>query len=92
MSQIVENKDSKDGLISLKVKSQDSQEQVVFKIKRNTPLQKLMEKYCERLGIANISLATFLFEGERIFARNTPEQLSMRDNDVIEVQVNQVGG
>ena len=87
-----EIKDSKEGLINIKVKSQDSQEQIVFKIKKSTPLQKLMEKYCERLGIANINLVTFLFEGERIFARNTPQQLSMQDNDTIEVSVNQAGG
>ena len=79
-------------MIHLKVKSQTQQEEVHFKIKRNTPLKKLMEKYAERIGVANIATMTFLFEGERVYPTNTPEQLSMQDNDTIEVAVNQIGG
>ena len=33
----------------------------------------------------------FLFDGERINERQTPQDLDMEDNDVIDVMVEQVG-
>lgn len=79
-------------MIHIKVKSQTQQDEVHFKIKRNTPLRKLMEKYAERVGATSIATLTFLFEGERVMPDNTPAQLSMQDNDTLEVAVTQIGG
>ena len=44
--------DKKDDHINLRVVSQDSNE-VFFKIKRTTPLRKLMDAYCARNSLAN---------------------------------------
>lgn len=44
--------EKKDDHINLRVVSQDSNE-VFFKIKRTTPLRKLMDAYCARNSLAN---------------------------------------
>ena len=69
--------------VTLKVKSQD-QDEIHFKIKRNMPLKKLMEKYCERINIT-MNSANFIFEGEKICSYHTPNDLNMRNNDEITV-------
>jgi small ubiquitin-related modifier len=78
-------------IIHLKVKSNDHEE-IFFKIKKVTPLKKLMEKYCERMGLSNLNNVRFLFDGERIVPSNTPSQLNMQNGDEIDVYVEQHGG
>ena len=80
-----------DDTIHLKVKSQENDE-VFFKIKRSTQLSKLMQKYCERQGITNMQNVRFLYDGERILEKNTPNDLNMQSGDEIDVVVEQVGG
>ncbi|KAJ3056446.1 Small ubiquitin- modifier 1 [Rhizophlyctis rosea] len=76
-------------LISLKVTSQDNE--IFFKIKTKTPLKKLMQTYCERQG-KQIDQVRFLFDGQRIQAEQTPDELGMEDGDSIEVMTEQLGG
>ena len=76
--------------INLKVMGQDSSE-VHFKIKRTTPLRKLKQAYCERQGVPMNSLR-FMFDGHRIGDDQTPKELDMDDDDVIEVFQEQTGG
>eukprot|EP00033_Pygsuia_biforma_P000844 GCRY01000982.1.p1 GENE.GCRY01000982.1~~GCRY01000982.1.p1 ORF type:complete len:120 (-),score=10.74 GCRY01000982.1:38-397(-) len=76
--------------LNLKVVSSDGNE-VFFKIKRVTPLNKLMKAYCQRVGVEFESVR-FLFDGERITADKTPNDYDMEDNDEIEVHVAQIGG
>ncbi|XP_036038007.1 small ubiquitin-related modifier 2-like isoform X2 [Onychomys torridus] len=57
--------------INLKVEEQDGSV-VQFKIKRHTPLSKLMKAYCER--------------------QDTPAQLEMKDEDMIDMFQQQTGG
>ena len=78
-------------IIHLKVKSNEHEE-IFFKIKKVTPLKKLMEKYCERMGISNLNNVRFLFDGERIIPSNTPAQLNMQNGDEIDVYIEQHGG
>ena len=78
-------------IILIKVKSQDNEE-IHFKIKRNTPLKKLMERYCERNGLMNINAVSFLYEGEKVFTSSTPENLGMNDGDELGVAIAQKGG
>jgi small ubiquitin-related modifier len=86
-----------DDTIHLKVKSQENDE-VFFKIKRSTQLGKLMQKYCERQGvdfsdqISNMQNVRFLYDGERLLEKNTPNDLNMQSGDEIDVVVEQVGG
>ncbi|KAG0335107.1 dolichyl-phosphate-mannose-protein mannosyltransferase pmt3 [Podila humilis] len=76
--------------INLKVVGAD-QTEVFFKIKRSTQLKKLMEAYCERQG-KSVASVRFLYDGERIQATNTPNELEMDDGDSIDVMVEQIGG
>ena len=78
-------------IIHLKVKSSDHEE-IFFKIKKVTPLKKLMEKYCQRMGLSSLNNVRFLFDGERIVPSNTPLQLNMQNGDEIDVYVEQHGG
>jgi len=76
--------------ISLKVVDQDGNE-VYFKIKRQTPLRKLIDAYCQRQA-KNPSAIRFLYDGERIQPEQTPEELHMEDNDIIDAVLQQTGG
>ncbi|XP_018089687.1 small ubiquitin-related modifier 1-A isoform X1 [Xenopus laevis] len=84
--------DKKDGgdYIKLKVIGQDSSE-IHFKVKMTTHLKKLKESYCQRQGVPMNSLR-FLFEGQRISDHQTPKELGMEEEDVIEVYQEQTGG
>ncbi|KAG7215709.1 hypothetical protein INR49_022066 [Caranx melampygus] len=76
--------DKKDGeYIKLKVIGQDSSE-IHFKVKMTTHLKKLKESYSQRQGVPASTLR-FLFEGQRIADNQTPKELGMEDEDVIEV-------
>ncbi|CAN8273760.1 unnamed protein product [Cochlearia groenlandica] len=79
-----------DGHINLKVKGQDGNE-VFFRIKRVTQLKKLMNAYCDRQSVDMGSIA-FLFDGRRLRAEQTPDELEMEDGDEIDAMLHQTGG
>ena len=64
---------------------------VQFKIKRSTPLGKLMKIYCKRLG-QPLEAVRFLFDGCRISSTDTAVSLGLKENDVIDALIQQVGG
>ncbi|KAL6538445.1 Small ubiquitin-related modifier 1 [Orobanche gracilis] len=76
--------------INLKVKGQDGNE-VFFRIKRTTQLKKLMNAYCDRQSVDFASIA-FLFDGRRLRAEQTPDELEMEDGDEIDAMLHQTGG
>jgi small ubiquitin-related modifier len=76
--------------VSLKVVNADGAE-VFFKIKRATPLRKLMDAYCKKQGIARTSVR-FLYDGAPIDEHKSPDELEMEDDDVIDAMVEQTGG
>lgn len=82
--------DDPPGLISVKAVSQDGNE-VHFKIKKKTPLKKLMDAYCLRFSVPRSSVR-FLLDGERINDESTAEQLEMEDEDIIDIVMEQTGG
>jgi Ubiquitin-2 like Rad60 SUMO-like len=59
------------GHISLRVVSQDGGE-VFFKIRRSTPLRKLITTYCQRKSV-NPDSIRFLYDGQRLRPEQTPE-------------------
>uniref|UniRef100_UPI003F778843 Ubiquitin-like protein SMT3,CCR4-NOT transcription complex subunit 8 n=1 Tax=Homo sapiens TaxID=9606 RepID=UPI003F778843 len=75
--------------INLKVS--DGSSEIFFKIKKTTPLRRLMEAFAKRQGKEMDSLR-FLYDGIRIQADQTPEDLDMEDNDIIEAHREQTGG
>merc|ERR1711881_54982 len=76
--------------INLKVAGQDGSV-VQFKIKKHTPLRKLMQAYCDRQGL-QISLVRFRFDGNPVKETDTPLALEMEDEDTIDVFQSQTGG
>ncbi|KAA8594979.1 hypothetical protein FQN60_012114 [Etheostoma spectabile] len=76
--------------INLKVAGQEGSV-VQFKIKRHTPLSKLMKAYCERQGLSMRQIR-FRFDGQPINETDTPSQLEMEDEDTIDVFQQQTGG
>ena len=58
----------------LNIKVTDNNNEVFFKIKRSTKLEKLMNAFCERQGKALTSVR-FLFEGQRVQKTDTPESV-----------------
>ena len=75
--------------INLKVVTQDGNE-IFFKCKSATPLNKLMNAFCQRQGVS-INSVRFLFDGQRISPQQTPSALFMEDGDVIDVMLEQQG-
>nr|AXN77616.1 brain natriuretic peptide [synthetic construct] len=75
--------------INLKVS--DGSSEIFFKIKKTTPLRRLMEAFAKRQGKEMDSLR-FLYDGIRIQADQAPEDLDMEDNDIIEAHREQIGG
>jgi hypothetical protein len=59
--------------INLKVVTQDGNE-IFFKCKMTTPLNKLMNAFCTRQGIAMNSVR-FLFDGQRLTPNTTPKEV-----------------
>jgi small ubiquitin-related modifier len=47
---------------------------VYFKIKRSTPLRKLMDAYCQRQAKSQDSIR-FLYDGQRVLPDSTPEEV-----------------
>merc|ERR1711935_194407 len=76
--------------IKLKVVGQDSNE-IHFRVKMTTQMGKLKKSYSERVGVP-VSSLRFLLDGRRINDDETPKQLEMEQDDVIEVYQEQTGG
>lgn len=55
---------------------QDGNE-VFFRIKRSTQMRKLMNAYCDRQSVDMNSIA-FLFDGRRLRAEQTPDEVLKR--------------
>jgi hypothetical protein len=58
----------------LNIKVADNNNEIFFKIKRSTKLEKLMNAFCERSG-KNSNSVRFLFEGSRVQPSDTPDMV-----------------
>ena len=66
-------------------------DEMFFKVKKATRMQKIMDAFAQRKGIAPNSLR-FMLDGQRVEGDNTPKMLELEDNDQIDVVLEQVGG
>ncbi|NXU99016.1 SUMO3 protein, partial [Cettia cetti] len=64
---------------------------VQFRIKRHTPLGRLLKADCCRRGLSMRHIM-FLFDGQPVKENHTPAQLEMEHEDRIEVYEQQTGG
>ena len=60
----------------LNIKVTDNNNEVFFKIKKSTKLEKLMGAFCERQG-KTVNSVRFLFEGQRVQPNDTPDTVSL---------------
>ncbi|KAL2472932.1 Small ubiquitin-related modifier 1 [Forsythia ovata] len=94
MSSAGQDEDKKPGdsssHINVKVKGQDGNE-VFFRIKKSSQLKKLMTTYCDRQSV-DLNAIAFLFDGRRLRAEQTPDELEMEDGDEIDAMLHQTGG
>lgn len=58
----------------LNIKVTDNNNEVFFKIKRSTKLEKLMNAFCDRQG-KDPRTVRFLFDGTRVTAQDTPDSV-----------------
>jgi small ubiquitin-related modifier len=59
----------------LNIKVTDGNNEVFFKIKRSTRLEKLMKAFCDRQG-KDLKSARFLFEGQKVQPSDSPDVVS----------------
>jgi len=59
----------------LNIKVTDNNNEVFFKIKRSTKLEKLMNAFCDRQG-KDPRTVRFLFDGTRVTSQDTPDSVS----------------
>ena len=71
--------------VQLKVKDQQGRE-ISFKVRKSGPLKKLMEGYCCRLGFQVYDLR-FMVGNEKIAPEDTADNLGLRDNHVVSVEL-----
>ncbi|MBE3046054.1 hypothetical protein IMZ48_26640 [Candidatus Bathyarchaeota archaeon] len=69
------NGDGAPAVEHLNIKVTDNNNEVFFKIKRNTRLEKLMRAFCDRQG-KKMESVRFLFEGARVQTEDTPDTVS----------------
>ncbi|KAF8207458.1 hypothetical protein K438DRAFT_2013396 [Mycena galopus ATCC 62051] len=66
--------------------------QLTFRTKRNKPLGKLLDTFCEKINVDR-NTVKFNYEGTNIAQpETTPDDLEMEDEDVIDGQIFQEGG
>lgn len=72
--------------IEIKVQGKEPDSKKTFRILKTDQLEKLMTAYCEYRKLPR-SRIKFFFDGEDLKGGETPEQLDMEHEDVIDVQV-----
>ena len=76
--------------ITIRTLSQDGTE-LHFKMRPNSPLEKLILAYCQRQSIAK-SMVRFMYNGIHVQETDTAKSLEMESGDSIDVMIEQTGG
>ncbi|KAH0791502.1 putative small ubiquitin-related modifier [Histomonas meleagridis] len=66
-------------------------EEIYFRVKKRAKMGRLFNVYCKRTGIDPTTMR-FFHQGERINEEQTPDDLNLKDGDVIDAFVRQVAG
>ena len=73
-----------DDVITLRLRSPQSGDDILFKFRRATKMQKIFTAYANKKGVSEHQLR-FMVDGERILPHATAESLDLEDHDVVEV-------
>ena len=76
--------------ITIGIKDQDG-DLIHFKINKSTKMKKVFTAYTQRKGV-ELSQVRFLYDGTRITFEQSPNDLDMEDQDVIDYVLHQEGG
>ena len=76
--------------ICLSAQSQNG-DSLEFKVRMDTPLQKLIDAYCSRMRISEETVR-FLYDGDRVDGKGTAKSHNMEDGDILDVVLQQTGG
>lgn len=76
--------------VTLRVRDQAGDE-MFFKVKKETKMQKIMDAYASRKGVNSAALR-FSMDGNRIQDTDTPKMLELEDDDQIDVMLETIGG
>ena len=76
--------------LNIRLKDMHGQE-VFFKVLPTTTFRKILSAYCNKTGLT-ASAVRLLFEGEQLALTQSPKELEMENDDVIDVMVSQEGG
>ncbi|CAM9689934.1 unnamed protein product [Chrysoparadoxa australica] len=82
--------DTKNNTITVRVRDQTGEE-TFFKVKKVTRMEKVFATYASRKGVSKEALR-FLLDGDRINPEQTPDELGLEDQDMIDCVLEQVGG
>jgi len=77
--------------INITVKD-DAGSETTFKLKKTTPLKKLMDAFANQRGQAPDALRFYTPEGRRILPTDTPDGLELEEGDMLDVHIQQVCG
>ncbi|KAF7865857.1 hypothetical protein EAF04_006022 [Stromatinia cepivora] len=66
--------------------------EITFKIRRNKPLQKIIDAYCNHKEIRDQKMVRFTFDGDRVKTDDTADSLEMDEEGRIDVFLEQQGG
>ena len=76
--------------ITIRVK-EASGEEMFFKVKKTTKMEKIFSAFAQRKGI-DVTSFRFMVDGNRIKKEDTPKMLELEDNDQVDVFLETVGG
>lgn len=76
--------------LTIVVKNQEGVE-LQFKIRPNTPLQKVFTAYATRRSL-ELKDCKFLADGSLLLGNMTAQEAGLEDGDVIDMMVSQIGG
>ncbi|XP_073492197.1 NFATC2-interacting protein [Aquarana catesbeiana] len=68
--------------ICLKIQGKDKQSQLTVTIGKNEPMKSLMDQYKAAMGLSK--KVCFMFEGKKLKAKSTADQLGLESEDIIE--------
>ncbi|GJT10833.1 small ubiquitin-related modifier, SUMO [Tanacetum coccineum] len=75
--------------ITVKVTSQMNELDPYFRVRRDEPLKQLMIRWCARSDVGDYKSILFLFDGNRINEKKTPDEFGIEDGDCIDAIMDQ---
>ena len=79
-----------DSHVTLKVQ-REKEYDMIFRIRRNVPIRKLMLAYCDRLGL-DYETIRFTIDGCKVGKDQTADDLKLENDDTIDAFTDQSGG